>query len=136
MTRYLPDRSGPATGRGNGRSTGRLDSPTTHRRGAEDVYDRELLQLIRQEMVAFAGSPDLSADLHFIEPEQLRRHVERLYLAGELSGEAEIGGAGLEVRARGLTVWGARMMLAHEERGAGPHAPDLRRPTRRPPRRG
>jgi|GEM_PF-2568745 len=99
-----------------------------HRPAAEDAYDPELLQLVRQELVTFAGWPDLSANLHFVEPERLRRHVERLYLGGELSGEARVDGGRLRIRARGLTAWGVRMMFAHEGRDAsGSRGPRGRR---------
>ena len=78
------------------------------------MYDPELLQAIRHEVVAFAGLTELSAHLHFVEAERLQAHLERLYLGGELIAAARFVDGRLEIDVEGLTLFGIENLSAYD----------------------
>lgn len=78
------------------------------------MYDPELLQVIRQEVILYAGMPELGANLFFIEPDILRSHIERLFFGGELAAVASIEGGRLLIDIRGLTAIGLQALGRHD----------------------
>lgn len=78
------------------------------------MHDPQLLQAIRQEVVLYAGMPELSANLFFIEPDVLRSHIERLYFGGELAATARIDGERLVLDIQGLTSLGLQALKRHD----------------------
>ena len=83
------------------------------------MLNPQLLQLIRLEVATFGCEAGDLPCLHRPDHEEVLRHLERLYLGGEIAGAAYVEAGLMHIVIEGLTPFGRLEMCTFQTRFPG-----------------